>query len=409
MLLGFRTANVLSFRTEQQFSLVASDLYGGPALATGLREGGRRIAVMPAVGVFGANASGKSNLLTALAAMRSTILDSSSWIADPNPVRRTAFALDTISSREPSMFEADILLDDGVRYTYGVEVDDQRFRGEWLHAYPKGRRQVWFERTDDDVDFVGDGLRGEKLELSRRTRGDSLFLAVAAQFNHEQLLPVFEWFRDNLTLIRPDGHVDGQLRTGSRVLRDSAFRERVGRILQVADIGVTGFDPDSLARGEIRFLHRAGSRDVPLEFGAESLGTRSWFGLIGTLLDSLDAGSVVLVDELDASLHPAMSSEAVQMFQDRTANPRRSQMVFTSHDPTLLGTMLGPGRILDRDAVWLTEKLSDGGTEIYPLTSVNPPPRKEDNLLRKYLSGHYGGMPRVSPGAVAREAAELAQ
>lgn len=95
------------------------------------------------------------------------------------------------------------------------------------------------------------------------------------------------------------------------------------------------------------------------------------------------------------------------MFSDPEANPRGAQMLFTTHDVTLLHTLLGDDRVLDRDTVWLTEKDADGATELYPLTSLRPPPRKDDNLFRKYLLGSYGGVPRVSSGAVAREVEEI--
>lgn len=94
------------------------------------------------------------------------------------------------------------------------------------------------------------------------------------------------------------------------------------------------------------------------------------------------------------------------MFQDPDANPHGAQMLFTSHDATLLHALLGDDRVLDRGTIWLTEKHRDGATDIYPLTSLNPPPRKEENLLRKYLLGTYGGIPRVPAGIVAREAEE---
>jgi hypothetical protein len=341
--------------------------------------------------------------------MRDAVVGSLGWLSEPNPVRRIPFALDSNFIGKPSFYEVDMALQDGVRYTYGFEMDDRRVRGEWLHAYPKGRKQVWFDRGDDgEIDFPGEGLRGEKLELARRTRSDTLFLGVAAQFNHDQLLPIFEWFRDNLWLVSPErDKFEREHRTSRRVLIDPGFRDRVARVLRVADLGITGFDKAALAKGEIRLLHRARAKEVPLDFDHESLGTRSWFALLGTLLETLEAGTVVLIDELDASLHPVMSAEAVRMFQDAEANPRGAQMVFTSHDATLLYTLLGADRVLDRETVRLTEKQSDGATELYPLTSVSPPPRKEDNLFRKYLLGQYGAVPRVSSGMLAREAEEL--
>jgi AAA15 family ATPase/GTPase len=408
MLLSFRVRNVLSFRDEQQLSFVATELHDGLAWPTEIRERGKEISVVPALGIYGANASGKSNFLEALNLMRSAVLGSLSWLSQPNPVRRIPFVLDKAYTRKPSFYEVDIILQDGIRYTYGFEIDDERIRGEWLHAYPRGYRQVWFDRKNNDIDFIGEGLRGEKLELARRTRPDTLFLGVAAQFNHDQLLPVFEWFRDNLRLISPErDKFERENDTIRRVLHDPGFRERIAHVLQIADLGITGFDKTALAKDEIRLLHRAGSRQVSLDFDSESLGTRSWFALLGTLLETLEAGTVVLIDELDTSLHPVMSAEAVRMFQDSEANPHRAQMVFTSHDATLLYTLLGAGRVLTRDTIWFTEKRSDGATEIYPLSSVSPLPRKEDNLFRKYLLGQYGGVPRVSPGMVAREVEEL--
>lgn len=409
MLLSFRVANVLSFRDEQFLSFAATELHGGDsARPTEIRERGKQISVLPVLGIYGANASGKSNFLAALSLMRNTVLDSLGWLSEPNPVRRISFALDSNFSRKPSFYEIDMVPRDGVRYTYGFEIDDHRILGEWLHAYPKGRKQVWFDRKDDDIDFPGEGLRGEKLELTRRTRSDTLFLGVGALFNHEQLLPVFEWFRDNLQFVSPERErLERERSTSRRVFRDSGFRDRIARVLQVADLGITGFDKVALAENEIRLLHRARTGEIPLDFANESLGTRSWFALLGTLLEALERGTCVMVDELDASLHPVISAEAVRMFQDREANPHGAQMVFTSHDATLLYTLLGSDRVLDRDTVWLTEKRSDGATEIYPLTSLSPPPRKEDNLFRKYLLGQYGGVPRVSSGMVAREVEEL--
>jgi AAA15 family ATPase/GTPase len=406
VLLNFRFANVLSFRDEQCLSLVATELHDGYALQTGIRENGRKISVVPAIGVYGANATGKSALLDALRWMRDAVVGSLNWVSEPSPIRRVPFALQPEFAAKPSLYEVDLTLT-GIRYTYGFEIDDNRVRGEWLHSYPKGRKQIWFDRQDDEIEFPGEGLRGEKLELARRTRSDGLFLSVAAQFNHDQLLPVFEWFRDNLSLSSPEaGRFQRHEVHRDRVVRDAVYRSRIARVLHVADLGITGFDSAALKNGDIRLLHRAGMREVPLDFAYESLGTRSWFSLLGVLLVALATGSVVLVDELDASLHPAMSAEAIRMFQDPAANPYGAQMLFTSHDATLLHTLLGDDRVLDRGTIWLTEKHRDGATDIYPLTSLNPPPRREENLLRKYLLGAYGGIPRIPAGIVAREAEE---
>lgn len=408
MLLSFRAANVLSIREEQSLSLVATELNDGSARSTNIKEGGKPVSAIPVLGIFGPNASGKSNVLTALTMMQTAVLKSVDWFTEPSPVRRIPFRLDPDCADEPSFFEADIEIT-GTRYTYGFELDDERVRGEWLHAYPRGRRQVWFERDDDgEISFPGEGLRGEKLDLARRTRRDSLFLTVAATWNHPQLFPIFEWFRDNLWLITPEWPDRGQRQryTKQEVIRDPAFRDRMARLLAVADLGITGIEVVPGTEDEIRFRHRAADNEISLDFDSESLGTRSWFAMIGALLRAFERGPVVLVDELDASLHPTLCAEAIRMFEDEDANTRGAQMVFTTHDVTLLRTLTGGERILDRDSVWLTEKNRAGATEMYPLTGFRPSPRKDDNLFRRYLLGAYGGKPRIGPGSLAREVEE---
>jgi hypothetical protein len=406
MLLTFHAANVLSIRDEQRLSLIATELNDGSGRPTRIKSGGKPVSVVPVIGIYGPNASGKTNVLAALRMMRTAVLTSVEWFSKPDPVRRIPFALDPSAAMEPSFFEVDLDID-GVRYTYGFELDDERVRGEWLHAYPKGRKQVWFDRHEDgEITFPGEGLRGEKLDLARRTRRDSLYLTVAAEFNQEQLLPIFEWFRDNLWLISPEWPDRGQRQNYAkdRVLRDPEFRERVSRLLTVADMGITGIQVVPGTTDQIQFTHRAGERQVALDFESESLGTRTWFAMVGALLEAFgrDKELTILVDELDASLHPLMCAEAVQMFDDPAANPHGAQMIFTTHDVTLLRSLTGGGRFLDRDAIWLTEKTADGATDLYPLNSFDPPPRKDDNILRKYLLGTYGGTPRVSTGEVAK-------
>jgi len=283
MLLSARVANVLSFRDEQQLSFIATDLNDGSARPTGVRERGKKILIVPVIGLYGANASGKTNVLAALRLMRLGVLESLRWFSDPNAVRRIAFVLDPDMAQESSFYEVDLVLKDGVRYTYGFEIDDDRVGGEWLHAYPRGRKQVWFDRANGKFDFPGEGLRGEKLELARRTRSDALFLTVAAQFNHEQLLPVFEWFRDNLWLVSPE-HDDRARRlnyTRKKVVQDDIFRGHIARLLKVADLGINGIEVVSEADEQIRLVHQARSSGVPLDFSQESMGTRSWFALLG--------------------------------------------------------------------------------------------------------------------------------
>ncbi|GAB1821775.1 AAA family ATPase [Herbidospora sp. RD11066] len=409
MLLNFRLANVLSLRDEQQLSLIATELNEGSARPISTREGGKALAVLPVVAIYGANASGKTNIISGLELMRQVVLSSVGWFNDPAPERRIAFALDDAISGTPSYFEADLEIL-GVRYTYGFEIDDERVRGEWLHAYPRGRRQVWFDRADDDFQFPG-SLKGDKQDLVRKTRADALFLSVAAEWNNEQLTPVFSWFLGIPPVLTPARQSRWFLREAprlslytGRLIASQAYRDRITRLLTVADQGITGFDSRALAESRIQFLHSG----KPLRFDQESLGTRAWFGLLSPLLDALDQGLVLLVDELDASLHPVLVTEVIRMFEDPEVNRSGAQLIFTTHDATLLRPLPGGGRILDRDAVWMTEKNASGATELYAVSGLQPPPRKDENLERGYLVGRYGGTPRVTPGELGRGVSEVA-
>jgi hypothetical protein len=418
MLLRFRVANHRSIRSDHDFSLVATEFNEGTARPTGVRAEGREIEVVPVAGIFGANASGKSNLLAALRAMREAVRSSLAQWAQDAGVPREPFALDPAARDETTMFEVDLLLGHRpVRYTYGFELSDERIEAEWLHAYPRGRKQVWFDREADrdrgeEFAFPGEGLKGGKERLAEFTRPNSLFLTVAASLNHPQLSVIHRWFLDSLWIVTPGDDLKSRSDDTRRLLTDphdnGRHRRQVEGLLRVADLGVAGLeiDPSLAPEHQVRLLHHSATGSpVPLDFARqESLGTFGWFSFLGPLLNVLGQGSVLLVDELDASLHPMLAAEVVRLFQDPAANPRGAQLIFTTHDATLLGTSM-VDRPLDRDQVWITAKRKTGETELYPL--IDSRPRREENLERGYLRGRYGGVPRVTSGELAREVARV--
>ena len=219
----------------------------------------------------------------------------------------------------------------------------------------------------------------------------------------------------------------------TEMLSDPQSRARVLALLQAADLGVTDaqqhdLDPvmkDRLHRA-VRVLnglegepdadegpmfeqlgvvlsHRSTDGEVTLDPFDESLGTRVWFGLIGPVVRALENGSVFLADELDASLHPALVSELIRLFQCQDTNPRRAQLVFNSHDATLLGDAVSD-RLLGRDQIWFVEKRNDGSSRLYPLVDLDP--RKQESIGKRYLAGRYGATPILSSQEFAA-AAEL--
>ncbi|GAA1922918.1 AAA family ATPase [Streptantibioticus ferralitis] len=424
MLLSFRVANHRSIRDEQELSLVATEFNEGTGRETGTRSEGKPVRVLPAIGIFGANASGKSNVLSAMRFMREAVIESLATWGKGQGVPRQPFELADEASADTSLFEVELLLgraDNKTRYTYGFELSDDRVESEWLHAYPSGRRQVWFEREANrpeteggEFRFPGTGLSGRKdLKdlLVTTTRSNALFLTVGAALNHPQLSAIHRWFQDNLWLVTSGSDVEARTAwTRELLTRKEAkeMRDRLVTMLASADLGVTDVDVDAES-GEVQLLHRgADGSSRRLDFWEqESLGTHAWFAFLGPLLHLLGrrGGGVLLADELDSSLHPVLAAEVVRFFQDAEANPELAQLIFTTHDATLLGPSVVE-RPLDRDQVWLTVKQREGESALYPLLAARKA-RNDENLERRYLRGYYGGVPRLTTGEVARQLAAL--
>ncbi|MEU5189631.1 ATP-binding protein [Streptomyces klenkii] len=404
MLLRFRVANVRSLRDEQELSFVVPGGDEGRGARRLRLSDGKELPLYPVLGIFGANASGKSNVITALRNMRDAVLNSYAAWTSYDGIPRDEFALDPDTAAESTSYEADFTLEDGVRWTYGFELGAARVESEWLFSYPKGRRQVWFDRDasrEKVYEFPGDRLKDRAL-LARITRHNSLLLTRAADDGHPQLTPIYEWFRRNLWDITPEAErPQREMFTAQLLLKDETARRRVEELLRVADLGIAGAEVEHEPGKQpvVRLQHSGGTETVPLDWQVESFGTRSWFALIGPLLLALDTGAVLLVDELDASLHSRFAAEVVRLFQTPWVNPKGAQLVFTAHDPSLLR---GPGgeRFLDPGQIWLTEKDDQGATELFPVSDLEP--GKEQDLMTSYLEGAFGGVPRVSEGKVAR-------
>jgi predicted ATPase len=405
MLVGFRASNVLSFREEFELSLLA------PAGSDSTARPVNGLHVSPVAAVFGANASGKTNVLNAMRWMRHAVLDSVADWARARGVPRRPFALEREALQEASLFEVDVLIGKD-RYVYGFEVSDERVETEWLHVFPQGsrRRQVWFERDAERLDhgadeyrFPSDRLKGAKKPVVDYTRPNALFLTAAASLQLKQLVPLYEWFKDNFWLVGPSEELrERDAYTRWQLLRPG-FRDRVEGLLAVADLGVTEVVVED--RGddlpEVSLVHDG--NDGPVAFDIrhqESFGTLAWFAFLGPLLKALDDGTVLLADELDSSLHPVLVAEVVRLFKDPVANPRDAQLLFTGHDATLL-SKAHVDRPLDREQVWITQKRRTGESELYPLTSVGV--RADESLERGYLRGRYGGVPHIGLGGMALE------
>ena len=423
MLIQFRVENHRSLRDEHVLSLVAASDKAGARV---LRPEGLGEALVPVVAIYGANASGKSNVLGALEFMRRAVLDSQRrWDVDGTP--HEPFLLSE-KANEPSLYELDFMVS-GVRYRYGFRLGAVRVEEEWLFTWPHGRRAMWLEREGDRFEF-GKTLQGENEAIRNLTRPNSLFLSAAAQNNHGLLLPIFR----HLTAWQGRRrHVSSGLSIASTRLIERGTPEDRGQIIQLireADTGIvdirvdlaepqlpldlgsetltssrlvegtlestTVFPPvrgfaNTFRSSEISFGHRSATGEPAwLPLSLQSAGTVALLDLAPHILAAFRDGSLLCIDELESSLHPTLALYIVRMFNDPAQNTKGAQLVFATHDTNLLGSVLGEPA-LARDQVWFTEKDETGATHLYPLTDFHP--RKEENLERGYLQGRYGAIP----------------
>lgn len=428
MLIEFRVENHRSIRDERALTMSAGRV-GAPDDPRPREVLGHKTRVLPVAALYGANASGKSNLLAALDFMRQAVVHSHRLWSPDEGIPRSPFAWGDKTS-EPSLFEVTIW-QKGTRYQYGFVADDERFLEEWLYAWPTGRKQSWFEREGDVFNF-GEHLRGENRMVEQVTRPNALFVSVAAQHRHEQLAEIYRWFHAMRTVTvnrRRHGMLDDRLLErwlqkpfdgestveqlslfGDEILVDDRL-ESVRDLLRAADVGITdikledrddGPSARSERRGRSRIMvrHQSTADNAWLPLREESQGTQTLFRMAPFLLYALQNGSLLLIDELEASLHPLLALQVVRQFNDPRANPRNAQLLFTTHDTNLLGTELGEPA-LRRDQIWLTEKDEEGATCVYPLTDYKP--RKAENLERGYLQGRYGAIPFLGPLARVAE------
>lgn len=406
MLVEFRVENHRSIREEQVFTMEA----GRVDRAEDDRPRdvpGSTSPLLPLAAFYGANASGKSNILDAIDFVRMAVLHSHrNW--DPvGGVPRTPFAWDDWPEK-PSLFELTII-SKGIRLQLGFVVDDSQILEEWLYAWPKGRKQIWYEREWDEGQYryyYGDSFKGEKKVVEEFTRPNALFISAAAQHKIQQITPIYEWFWDlrTINLQRQQHafrHHTADTWLSAALARPSTETTSVNDenakrletfldLIRAADVGITDIKKDPGNLGSYLFRHRRSASERWLSFDEESDGTKNLILRSQPILDALWNGGLVIVDELERSLHPLLAQRIVDLFQSPESNLNQSQIIFTTHDTNLLAGMAG-APALRRDQVWLTEKSRDDATHLLPLSSYKP--RKAENLERGYLMGRYGGIP----------------
>lgn len=406
MLIEFEVANYLSFKAPVRLSMLAANPIK-EFIEENTFQAGRYRLLKSAV-VYGANASGKSNLLKAMAFMRRFVLNSSKGMQIDEGIPVTPFKLDTITEDSPSRFEICFLLDDR-RYRYGFEADVKAVRKEWLFCTEKVKEDALFLRENDGIDIRGGFSEGQGLE--EKTRDNALFLSVVAQFNGTISGGILKWFSGFGVL---HGLWDRRYeRYTAQLLQNETMRPLLVEFIRRADVGIEDLIanevpvdeeelkglPDELRQTvrkqqqlTISTVHpkfRDGVKEgvSSLDFSTEeSEGTKKLFRMAGPILDCLKNGHVLTVDELDAELHPLLTKAIVRRFNSSNSNPRNVQLVFATHDTNLLRD----GN-LRRDQIWFTEKTQQAATDLYSLAEIKV--RNDAALEKNYIQGRYGAIP----------------
>lgn len=417
MLVEFRVSNFMSFKEETCLSLVAGK--GKEHRETHLvsplaaNEGVAYETLVRSAVIYGANAAGKTNLLLGLRIMAAIVKRSH---PDEDALQSIIpFKFDSAYPHRPTTFEV-VCIAEGVRYQYGFSASSEKIYGEWLYAWPLGRRQTWLERNGQTFSF-GPGLKGARKVWENATRQNALFQSTAIALNSEQLRPLFNWF-DQTLVVENSGFPPTMSRAHSQDERKGAVLDfLVAADFAIADIRVVEEEitPEEWAGDapeELRVLfQRMGPRTHTTEFlghapnpgdpvveltmGEESAGTAKMFCMAGPIAHALQNGQVVVIDEMHNSLHAALVQHLVDLFHDPDRNVRGAQLVFSTHDTSILNQ-----ETYRRDQVWFCERNPQQETQLYSLLEFRP--RKGwENLERAYLAGRYGAIPQLRPYAYA--------
>lgn len=417
MLIEFSVGNYRSFKDRVTFSMVAANLVSKEKNIdiNNTFEIDEELKLLKTAAIYGANASGKSNLAKALGFMKWFMVNSSKETQSIDEIDVERFRLSTETEGKPSYFELAFLMN-GRKYRYGFEVTQEKVIAEWLFYVPNARETYLFERKLDSIKsskvYNADGVQ-------QRTRSNALFLSVSAQFNVEIAERILEWITDKLNII--SGLHDGAyLNYTVRCFINDKNKADIIQLIKKLDLGIseiqveqedftTDLLPDEMPDELKKLIVKAGGgkatsigishrkfdsdgnyksiEEFDLESN-ESEGTKKVFALAGPLITALKEGEILIIDEFDARLHPLISLAIVKLFNSKEANPNNAQLIFMTHDTNLLSN-----KIFRRDQIWFTEKNRCSATDLYSLAEYKI--RNDASFESDYIKGRYGAIPYI--------------
>ena len=393
MLVELRIQNYRCFKEEQVLSMTAGSDQSLPDNVIQPSDTAK-IKLLRSIIIYGPNASGKTKILEGLKFIRDFVRESANRKPD-DPIDTQPFLLNPETANAPSTFEI-TFIQDQIRYQYGISVDRRRVWREYLYAAPKGRtvpyyQRAWNDETKQDEYYFGSSMKGQNEKISALTRENALFLSVAAAFKHPVLSTVYQWFSGIYLELNPLQEPNIDL-----LLVDEHYHQGIRDLLRFADLGIWDYQVKEKVHSEnilqqmserIEILHHTPEQNIVVfPLSSESNGTRHILYLSHLVLRALEKGDILVVDEMDASMHPLLVRAIVDMFHNPAINRHNAQLIFNTHDTTLLDNSL-----FRRDQIWFTEKDQDGATHLYSLLEYSP--RKGESLAKGYLQGRYGAIP----------------
>ena len=389
MLLQFSVTNHRSIKNTAVISMkAAADKSMKECLIT--PDGKKKI--VPVMAIYGANAAGKSNVIHALLLMREMVCGNYAkpLKGEELPYEPFAFVDEQI---EPTALEV-IYYYEGIKYAYGFSFNNERIISEYLYHWPNGREALIFNREKDQYEFR-ESVQ-EQLTLAGRTSENRLYLTSSNEWNCVQTENAYLWFHKNLRGLVATG-ISNEI-TIDAIRKGGEKKQRIVKEMMLADLGISDIELSGTKEKPIistvhQIVNADGKRkQYTLLLGQESVGTQRFFSRIGLWMDAMNSGAVLVVDEIEASMHPMLTRHLIEMLQDQNSNKNHAQLIFTTHDTGLLDL-----KLLRRDQIWFAEKDERNmQTDIYALTEFSP--RKEENISRGYLQGRYGAIPFIRGG-----------
>lgn len=420
MLIEFSVGNYLSFKEIVTFSMLSSSIR--EHRDTHVFQPQKKLKLLKSAILYGANASGKSNLFKAMSFMSNFVRNSSKDSQVDENINTVPFKLSTETTDKPSFFEI-IFMQDNIRYRYGFEVDVSKVKQEWLFYTPKKQEIKLFERNQNSFEIESDFKEGKGLD--EKTRDNALFLSVVAQFNGEKSISILKWFNK---LNNISGLNDKYQDFTTSLLEKGSCKETFLELIRIADAGIEDL---TVNIEEFSFNKYPKEIQQPLktfrelleksfsmvddtitniitthkkydennkfvsfeEFNMndqESHGTKKLFSLLGPIIDTLHTGKILVIDEFDSRLHTLLSSFIVKLFNSNEKNPNNAQLIINTHDTNLLNN-----KLFRRDQIWFTEKNRYGATNLYSLVEYNRV-RNDASFEKDYLLGKFGAIPFIS-------------